>query len=225
MAADLLTSFGAPREAALRYHAPPAIIEPADTRLFTQIALILFIALSVLAVSVILSAPHATTAEWRQIADRVQDDYVRSSLIMLGALFGSFWLLGAVRRARPRPLVWKPASLPPVRDPDQVNRLGAAAALAAWTVGFLILMRPVAFFDLITSGHTAPALRDAFAYDATFSHDRAPFLWGVLSASLLVFAWAAQADAPHRPGSVGRHRTGEHVLHHSRPHLRGCADR
>lgn len=191
MAADLLTSFGAPRDAALRYHAPPAIIEPADTRLVTKIALGLFVALTVLAISVILSASHATEAEWRLIANQVQEDYVRSVLIVLGLLFGFFWILGAVRRARPGPLVWKPASLPPVRDPDQVNRLAAAAAFTAWTVGFLILMHPVAFFDLLWGGRTPAALRDAFAYDATFSRERAPVLWGVLSASLTVYAWAA----------------------------------
>lgn len=190
MAADLLTSFGPPREAALRYHAPPAIIEPADTRLFTKIALVLFIALSVLAISVILSAPHTTEAEWRQIADHVRDDYVRSALIMLGLLFGFFWLLGTVRRAHPGPLAWKPASLPPVRDPDQINRLGAAAAFASWTVGFLILMQPVTFFDLVSGGHTPPALRDAFAYDDIFLRYRAPVLWRLLGAALLVYAWA-----------------------------------
>ena len=190
MATELLVSFGAPREVALRYHAPPAIIEPADTALFSKIAFGLLIALGVLAISVILSAPHASQSEWRLIANGVAEGYVRSSLLVLGILFALFWLLGAARRAHPGLMAWKPGSLPPVRDPDQINRLGAVAALAAWALGFLILMQPVASFDLLWGGQAPAALRDAFAYDETFSRARAPILWSVLAASLLVYAWA-----------------------------------
>lgn len=190
MAMELLVSFGAPREVALRYHAPPAIIEPADTALFSKIAFGLLIALGVLAISVILSAPHATEAEWRLIGDGVARDFVNSSLLVLGVLFALFWLLGAVRRMRPEVLTWKPASLPPVRDPDQINRLGWAAAVTAWTLGFLILMQPVAFFDLLLGGQSPAALRHALAYDETFSRERAPILWLALGAHLLLYAWA-----------------------------------
>ncbi len=190
MATELLVSFGAPREVALRYHAPSAIIDPVDAGLFSKIAFGLLIALGVLAISMILSAPHATQSEWRLIAYGVAQDYVRSSLLVLGVLLLVFWLLGAVRRIYPGLLAWRPRSLPPVRDPDQINRLGAAAAVTAWTLGFLILMQPVAFFDVLWGGQTPAAMRHSFAFDETFSRTRAPILWFVLGASLLLYAWA-----------------------------------
>lgn len=190
MATELLVSFGAPRDVALRYHAPSAIIEPADAHLFSKIAFGLLIALGVLAISVILSAPHATESAWRQIASEVARDAVRSSLLLLGLLLAVFWAWGAARRANPGPMAWKPRALPPVRDPDHINRLGNAAALAAWTLGFLILMQPVAFFDVLWGGRSPPALQQAFAYDDSFSRERAPVLWGLLGASLLLYAWA-----------------------------------
>jgi hypothetical protein len=190
MATELLVSFGAPRDVALRYHSPAAIVDPADAGLFRKIAFGLLIALGVLAISVILSAPHATEAEWRLIANGVAEDYVRSSLLVLGILFALFWLLGAARRMYPGLTAWKPGVLPPVRDPDQINRLGAVAALAAWALGFLILMQPVASFDLLWGGQAPAALRHAFAYDETFTRERAPLLWITIGAGLLVYAWA-----------------------------------
>lgn len=190
MATELLVSFGAPREVALRYHAPSAIIEPADARLFSKLASGLFAALSVLAISAILSAPHATHAEWRLTANRVAIEYVESLLLILGVLLLVFWLWSVVRRMYPGLTAWKPRSLPPVRDPDQINRLGAAAAFTAWTLGFLILMQPVAFLDLLWGGQAPAAVRQALAFDETFSRTRAPILWLVLGASLLLYAWA-----------------------------------
>ncbi len=187
---DYLVALGAPAALALSYCAPPVIVEPRDAPLFTKLASGLLIALAVLAASVILAAPHEASNDWQAIAASVTNQYLIAALQVLGLLLVVFWLLGAARRRHLWLAAWTPRSLPAIHDPDQVNRAGYIAALAAWSLGFLVLMQPVAAFDLLFGGQAPEALRHAFTYDETFSRARAPVLWSLLAASLILFAWA-----------------------------------
>ena len=191
LAGDYLISLGSPASLALRYSAPTPIIEAIDARVFTKLAVGLVLALGVLAISVILSAPHASDAAWRVTAATVSNDYAQSLLEVLGFLLVVFWMLGRARRTYPGLSAWKPQALLPVSDPDRINRPGAVAALAAWSLGFVILMQPVHAFDLLWGGQAPAALRQAFAFDESFIQTRAPILWLVLGASLVLYAWAA----------------------------------
>ena len=187
---DFLMSFGAPAEVALRYHAAPAIIEPVDARLFVKLALALLLALGVLTISVAFAAPHLSPSELRLASHKLAKDAVELAFLILGVLVALFWLLGAARRLYPRLAAWDPAALPPVRDPDHINRIGYALAIGFWTLGLFILVRPIGLFDLLMSGRTPPALQHAFAYDDAFSRQRAPLLWALLGCQILAIAWA-----------------------------------
>lgn len=206
-AADYLISLGPPAQFALRYSAPPPIIEPLDARLFAKLAIGLTLALAILAVAALLSPADESSVNWQAAADAVRDAFLAAALQILGLLVLVFWLVGVARRRVPGLFRWKPQALPPARDPDAINRPAAFAALAAWAAGFLVLMQPFAAFDWMSGGHAPPVLRDVFAYDPVFLRERAPILWGLLALTLLVFAWAGVEGRWSR-----RARRGEQML-------------
>ncbi len=180
---DRLIAFGPPQEVALRYHRPAPIIEDVDTPLFSKLALGFVLGLTVLALSIGLSSPKPLSA---QLEERLKD----ASFMVLGVLLVCFWALGALRRAQPKLFAWKPAKLPAVRDPDLISRPLALSAVLAGSSGLLILMNPIAFFDLLLDGQIPSMLAYAFTYDHQFLSERAPLLWGMLTVSLLILALA-----------------------------------
>lgn len=180
---ERIIAFGPPQEVALRYHRPTPIIEAVDAHLFSKLALGLVLGLIVLAISIGLSSPTTTSKV-------LQDGLKDAIFIVLGVLLSWFWALGALRRAQPKLFTWKPANLPPVRDPDLVSRPTATLGLLAGLVGLLILMNPISFFDLLLGGQSPAMLAQAFTYDIHFLSDRAPFLWGALALALLTYAFA-----------------------------------
>jgi len=181
---ERILAFGPPQEVALRYHRPAPIIEAVDTRLFSKLALGLILGLTVLTLSIALSSPDQTAA-------RLQGGLRDAVFLVLGVLLACFWGLGALRRAQPKLFAWKPAKLPAVRNPDHVSRPLALSALVAGSLGLLILMNPIAFFDLLLGGQSPAALVYAFTYNDQFLSDRAPFLWGALIVGLVTYGVAA----------------------------------
>ncbi len=190
-ARTLLAGFGAPAAAALAYHAPAPVIDPRDSRLFGKIAVVIVAALAILGLSVALSEPGA--AGDPTIGARVANETVDAVLQCLGALLVVFWAVGAVRRRLPQSN-WSPRALPPVRDPDAVNRPLTALAVLFWLVGLAILAIGPATLIAQAMGASAPApLLNAFAYDSAFLAERATILWVALAISILVFALPAIA--------------------------------
>ncbi|MFZ2030919.1 MAG: hypothetical protein WAU68_11465 [Vitreimonas sp.] len=187
MAADLLVSFGAPRDVALRYHTPPAIVEPVDARLFAQLAASFLGGLAIVTIGFALAAPSGTP----DVAPQAQQKYLEAALQVLGLLVAIFWAIGALRRRNPQWSAWKPSALPRLIDPDHVDRLGMALTVLAGACGTLVLSNPAVMFNIIWSGHPAPALLHAFAYDGDFLLVRAPLLFSCLGLSLAVLAWVA----------------------------------
>jgi hypothetical protein len=181
---ERIMAFGAPQEVALRYHQPAPIIEAVDARLFSKLALGLILGLGILTLSIGMSSPDQTAA---QLQVGLRD----AIFLVLGVMLALFWGLGALRRAQPKLFAWKPTKLPAVRDPDQVSRPLALSALVAGSVGLLILMNPIAFFDLLLNGQSPAALVNAFTYNDQFLSERAPFLWSILTLGLLIYGFAA----------------------------------
>jgi hypothetical protein len=175
----------------LRYHAPSAIIEPADARLFTSLATALLGGFALLAISVVLSAPHASLVEWRAVANQAAREYMLLALQILGLLVASFWMLGALRRRYPQWAPWKPSDLPPLADPDRVNRIGCLLLALAGACGTLALVNPAWLLEVFFGGRApAPALQ-AFTYNPDFAHVRAPVLFSCIGLNLLLFVWVA----------------------------------
>lgn len=185
MATDLLVSFGAPREVALRYHTPPAIVEPADAAVFAKVTAALLGGLAIVTVGFALSAPRETP----NLADRATQEYIQAALEVLGILTALFWGFGALRRHFPSTSAWKPRALPRVVDPDHVSRLGIALTVIAGICGTLLLVNPVWFLDIFWQGHAAPAAVQAMSYDPDFMRVRGPFLFSCLGLSLGAYAW------------------------------------
>ncbi len=187
----LLTSFGDPALVALNYHTPPPVIDARDARLFGKLAAAILTALAILALSVALSDPAASSDA--ALPGRLAEGAIQFGLQILGALLILFWAIGAVRRRRPQG-AWSPRALPPVRDPDVVNRPLAAFAIAFWTAGLSILAAgPAKLMASVASEAAAPQLLAAFAYDPAFAAQRAPALWTLLAISIALYAWQAIA--------------------------------
>lgn len=185
MATELLLSFGAPRDVALRYHTPPAIVEAADARLFGKIAAAVLVGLAIVTIGFALSAPRDTP----DLANQTTRAYLQAALEVLGALTASFWTFGALRRHFPGMSNWKPRALPRVADPDHVNRLGVALCVLAGACGTLLLVHPVWFLDIFWQGRAAPAAVQALTYDPDFMRVRGPLLFSCLGLSLGAYAW------------------------------------
>jgi len=190
-ARTLLANFGAPALVALNYHTPEPVIDQRDSRLFAKLAAAFVTALIILAISVALSDPAAATDA--AFPARIADEATSLGLQILGVLLLVFWAAGAVRRRSPQG-AWSPRALPPVRDPDAVNRPLAAFAITFWSAGLAILAIGPARLIVLLFGDAAPVqLIDAFTYDAAFAAQRAPVLWSLLALSIAVFAWQAVA--------------------------------
>jgi hypothetical protein len=187
MATDLLVSFGAPRDVALRYHTPEAIVEPVDAALFAKLATSLLGGLAIVTIGFAITAPSGTP----YVADQAEQKYLEAALQVLGLLVAVFWAIGALRRRNPRWGMWKPRALPKLIDPNHVDRLGMTLTVLAGLCGTWVLANPAWLFNIIWSGHPAPVLLRAFAYDAGFLTVRAPLMFSCLVLSLAMFAWVA----------------------------------
>lgn len=186
-ARTLLARFGPPAAMALNYHTPAPVIDPRDTPLFGKIAAIVLTALVILAVSVGLSDPGAGSDA--ETTARLIDETAMAGLKLLGALLVVFWGIGALRRRMP-PGAWSPKSLPPVRDPDAINRPLYALATGFWSAGLAVLVAgPAQVIDFVSGGAAPPALLAAFAYDSVFAAERALFLWLALGFAIALTAW------------------------------------
>lgn len=187
----LLANFGSPAAMALNYHTPAPVIDPRDSRLFGKIAAIVLTSLVILAVSVGLSEPGASAGP--EMTARLIDETAMAGLKFLGVLLVVFWGIGAVRR-RMLQGAWSPKSLPPVRDPDAINRPLYALAIGFWSAGLAVLAAGPAQVMAFVSGGAAPsALLEAFAYNDVFVAERAPILWLVLGFAIAVSAWQVVA--------------------------------
>ncbi|MFN7164934.1 MAG: hypothetical protein ACK4P2_08980 [Hyphomonas sp.] len=190
-ARTLLANFGAPALVALNYHTPEPVIDPRDARLFGKLTAAFVTALIILAVSVALSDPAAATDA--AFSARIADEATSLGLQILGVLLLVFWAAGAIRRRSPQG-AGSPRALPPVRDPDAVNRPLAAFAVTFWSAGLAILaVGPAKLMANVASEAAAPQLLQAFAYDPAFEAQRAPVLWTLLALSIALYAWHAIA--------------------------------
>jgi len=145
MAMDLLRGFGAPSQAAGRYHDQPAIIDPADSHHFVIWALGGAV---VMGVHGLLNGPGSVD----------QDLF----LIWLGILVVIFAAMAWLRRRRPDQMHWKPSP-----GPDRPRPALALLAMTA-TLVFPVFMYAapqtfvqVMFLDQIANGGVA--LSEAFA--------------------------------------------------------------
>lgn len=183
----LLANFGSPAAMALNYHTPAPVIDPRDSRLFGKIAAIVLTSLIILAVSVGLSEPGAGADP--TMTSRIIDEATTAGLKFLGALLVVFWGIGAMRR-RMQQGSWSPKSLPPVRDPDAINRPLYAFAIIFWSAGLAVLVAgPARVMAFASGGAASPALLEAFAYDSAFVAESAPFLWLALGIAIAVSSW------------------------------------
>jgi hypothetical protein len=186
-ARDLLADYGPPDAMALRYHTPAPVLDPRDTRLFGKIAVIILGAISILAIGVALSDPAAGTDP--MFGSHLTDEATKTGLQSLGLLLLVFWVVGTLRRRTP-PRSWSPDNLPPVRDPDAVNRALMVPAIAFWAAGLAMLAFGPSTLVASVMGADAPApLLAAFAYDAVFAAERSVVLWALLALAILGQAW------------------------------------
>ena len=183
----VITAFGPPQTVALDYHVAAPIIEPRHTRLFTQIVVSLTAALGVLAISVILSDPEAIGDPG--FARRITDEAATAGLQIFGFMLLIFWGMGVWSRHAPTQN-WSVDRMPPLTDPDAVNRPLNGLAIVFWAAGLMVLvLGPARVFDLLASGAAPQPLLDAFAYAPDFTGLRANLLWASLTVSLLISAW------------------------------------
>lgn len=183
----VIQGFGPPATAALDYHTAAPVIEPRHTPLFTKIIASILGALIVLSISVALSDPSAPNEP--DFGQRLSDEAVAAGLQILGLVLLIFWVTGVWIRRRPAPR-WSPDRLPPVKDPDAINRPQTVLFIAVWMAGFAVLaLGPTTVFDAASGGAAPQALLDAFAYDTDFTGMRANLLWATLGVSLAIYAW------------------------------------
>jgi hypothetical protein len=176
----LVTGFGRPAEVALRYGAPVAVIDPADTRQFLTFAGAgtLLILLGAVLHGLIRQQPGPAIH-----GERVIQGASPFVLAWLGILVVGFAVSAWVRRRRPD-AGWKPHPVPT----DRIHRPGRAAALLFFVLGTLVLIQPAAAIRFVTAGHAAPVLDDVFAYDDDFMQVRGPVVLALLVAGLLIQA-------------------------------------
>lgn len=127
LAMAVLQDFGSPAEAAQRYHARPALIEPTDTHHFFIWAI----------GGAVVLGMHAALGN--------EVDLDSAFLQWLGSLLVVFALIGWSRRRRPAAFAWKPR-----RGPDWMPRWESALLLIALVV-FPVSMyaAPMAFARLL----------------------------------------------------------------------------
>lgn len=165
----LLAGFGRPAEVAARYGPPVTVIDAADTRRFTTLAL----AGAVLAiVGAYLNALIDPAGDPRRAMDLAWPFI----LGWVGLLVVVFAFLAWLRRRRPDALLWRPHPLPT----DRINRPGRLAALAFFIVGTAILVQPVWLIREITGGRASHAAYQAFTYDGDFLSLRGPVVLALM---------------------------------------------
>lgn len=185
----LLVRFGAPDEVAARYAPPALVVEARDTRMFWQVNGIIALVIGAVAFVGALTSPElvndprASGVFYTMLLERL--------LVIIGVTTLIFWAIGAMRRRNTVAQTWKPASLPPVRDPDHVNRVGTWASVAYFIVGTLTLVFPTQILSVFWGGQMPEPARAALAYDPQFYTERGPAMLVFLIAGIAVLALAA----------------------------------
>lgn len=185
----LLLRFGAPDEVAARYAPPALVIEQRDTRLFWQINGVIALILGCVAFVGALASPEL--AGDPAAARALHLEVIERLLVVVGSMTLIFWAIGWLRRRNPSQTGWKPAALPPVRDPDHVNRYGTLAALIYFIAGTIVLVFPAETLALFWGGQMPAPARAALAYDPEFRAARGPVMLVFIIASILWLGWAA----------------------------------
>lgn len=182
----LLLRFGAPDEAAARYAPPALVVEARDTRLYWRINGVIALIVGVLAFVGALTAPGTGADE---AARTLYTTLLERLLTAVGSVTLVFWMIGWLRRRNPEAHGWKPAHLPPVRDPDQVHRVGWTFALLYFALGALVLAFPSTFLAFFWGGDMPEPARAALTYDPEFFAGRGRALFAFIIASLALLAW------------------------------------
>lgn len=144
MATDVLREFGQPEVIAAQYRPEQYLIGP---QLFPIYKLVMTVALVIISVvhvaALVFMLLRGETAVFGQTAWNWFGSYFQSAALNVGIVTLIF---AAIERAQivnlpertPPAADWDPISLPPVKDPDRINRFELGFGML-WTVAFIIL--------------------------------------------------------------------------------------
>lgn len=173
LAVSLVRGHGSPNEAAARYQAPWAIIDPADSTSFLRAAFIGAAALFV------LSALNWRQANMPWVGDGATPFFI---LAWLGFLVVDFGVRSSIRRCWPKVALWKP------RDRNRANRVGAALVVPVAGLCVLLYAAPAWVLDRVSGGRIPTAWA---AYTDDFQKFGLPLAIGLMVGLLALLAFAA----------------------------------
>jgi hypothetical protein len=173
MALALVRAQGSPNEAAARYQAPWAIIDPADSTSFLRASIIGACALS------LFSQLSTRQPEMHQTADALIKVGIPAWLGILVLVFG---VRSWIRRHRPKTSLWQP------HDRDRVSRLGVALCVPPAAAVVVLYAAPAWVLDTVSRGRIETGWA---AYTDDFQWSRLPALIGMLVAMLVLLCYAA----------------------------------
>lgn len=173
LAVSMVRGHGSPNEAAARYQAPWAIIDPADSTNFLRAAFIGAAAL------LVLSALNRRQPNMPWAAENVVPF---SILAWFGFLVVNFGVRGWLRRCWPRTALWKP------RDRNRANRIGAALVVPVAGLCVLLYAAPAWVLDRVSGGRIQTAWA---AYTEEFQRFGLPLAIGLMVGLLALLAFAA----------------------------------
>jgi hypothetical protein len=144
MAADVLREFGKPEVIAGQYRPEQYLIGPQLFPIYKLVLTIVLVIISVIHVAgLVFMLLRGETAVFGQTAWNWFSSYFQSAALNVGILTLIF---AAIEQAQiinlperaPAAADWDPISLPPVKDPDRINRFELGFGML-WTVAFIIL--------------------------------------------------------------------------------------
>jgi hypothetical protein len=172
-AVSLVRGHGSPNEAAARYQAPWAIIDPADSTSWLRAGFIGAAALIVLS---------ALSKRQPEVAKAEDDKVATWILAWFGFLVVAFGLRGWMRRRWPKSALWKP------QDRNRANRVGAALVLPVAGLCVLLYAAPAWVLDRVSGGRMQTAWA---AYTDDFEHFGLPLTIGLMVGLLALLSFAA----------------------------------
>lgn len=171
MVFDMLDAFGRPADVAARYHAPWAIIDPADTRNFILAAVVLGLAAEGMLKAGLLGADNAPAGLW-----------------WVGLLVLVFGVKSLAQRTWPEKHQWRPRSLV---DHDRVSRVGHGLAIFMIGIAMLIYASPAKAIAYFFSGQI-PTFDLVYTKEFTSLRSfRMPGLFGLLAGYGVILAIVA----------------------------------
>lgn len=144
MTAELLRDFGKPEVIAAQYRPEQYLIGPQLFPIYKLVVTIVLVIITVVHVAgLVFMLLRGETAVFGQTAWGWFGGYFQSAVLNAGIVTLIF---AAIERAqivnlselRPKEETWDPLALPPVQDPDRINRFELAFGMM-WTVAFIIL--------------------------------------------------------------------------------------